>query len=260
MRKQLSSNKKPTIMDILDRLNKVLEFSEQENEREKNTALGILLEVVESTASITDDAKRIKALLLHRHECGFCALTNKFEISYEWGKMENTLHQQSFWKFINPNPNEQRYAEHRMSFIIEMLLRCEKDENGDFVDVSACLQQNPHYLFERCLPIMLDMETDKVPFLQCDIHLDELIDEVLLMPNNLHEISPGMFALWIALRMTFERLWSWYTFLEPDPTDECFAADINGVRDLLSEFITVREEDLVPTGRTLGEYLEEGEG
>ena len=79
-------------MGTLDRLDKALEFYEQENERKKNTALGILHEVVESTASITDDAKRIEALLLHRHECGFCALTNKFEISYEWGKMENTLH------------------------------------------------------------------------------------------------------------------------------------------------------------------------
>ena len=108
---------------------------------------------------------------------------------------------------------------------------------------------------------MLKMEPIKVPFLQCDIHLDELIDETPLVPGKLHEISPGMFALWIALRMTFEHLWSWYTFLEPDPTEECFAADINGVRDLLSKFITVREEDLVPTGRTVGEYLEEkGEG
>ena len=248
-------------MDTLDRIYKILEFSEQENEREKKAALEILFKVVESTASITDDAKRIKALLLHRHECGFCALTNKFEILYEWNKMEDTLHNESYWKFINPNPDDQRYAYHRMNFVIEMLLRCEKDENGDFVDVSTLLQQNPHYLFERCLPIMLDMETDKVPFLQCDnIHLDELIDEVLLMPNNLHEISPGMFALWIALKMTFERLWSWYTFLEPDPTEECFAADINGVRDLLSQFITVRDEDLVLTGRTLGEYLEKGEG
>ena len=244
-------------MDTLDRLNNVLEFCEQGNEREKKAALEILFKVVESTVSIADDAERIRAILMHRHECGFCALTNKLEIAYEWGKMENTLHDESFWKFINPNPDEQRYAEHRMNFIIEMWLRCEKDENGDFVDVSTLLHQNPHYLFERCLPIMLDMETDKVPFLQCDIHLDKLIDEVLLMPNKLHEISPGMFSLWIALKMTFERLWSWYTFLEPAPTEECFAADINGVRDLLSKFITVREEDLVPTGRTFGEYLEE---
>ena len=247
-------------MGTLDRLDKTLEFYEQENERKKNTALGILHEVVESTASITDDAKRIRAILTHRRECSPFALTNKLELAYEWGKMENVLHDESFWKFINPNPDEQRYAEHRMNFIIEMLLRCEKDANGDFVDVSTQLQQNQHYLFERCLPIMLKMEPIKVPFLQCDISFDELMDEMPLVPSKLHEISPGMFALWMALRMTFERLWSWYTFLEPDPTDECFAADINGVRDLLSKFITVREEDLVPTGRTLGEYLEEKEG
>lgn len=244
-------------MDTSYRLYKVLDFTEQENEHKKNTALDILYRVVESTATITDDAKRIKAVLLHRHECGLCALTNKFEIAHEWGKMEDSLHNESFWKFINPNPNDQRYAHHRMNYVIEMLLRCEKGENEGFVDVSTLLQQNPHYLFERCLPIMLDMETDNVPFLQCDIHLGELIDEVLLMPNKLHEISPGMFALWIALKMTFERLWSWYTLQEPDDTENCFAADINGVRDLLSSSITVRKEDLIMTGRTFGEYLEE---
>lgn len=244
-------------MDTSYRLYKVLDFTEQENERKKNTALDILYRVVESTATITDDAKRIKAVLLHRHECGLCALTNKFEIAHEWGKMEDSLHNESFWKFINPNPNDQRYAHHRMNYVIEMLLRCEKGENEGFVDVSTLLQQNPHYLFERCLPIMLDMETDNVPFLQCDIHLVELIDEALLMPNNLHEISPGMFALWIALRMTFERLWSWYTLQEPNSPDNCFAADINGVRDFLLKFITVRKENLVMTDRTFGEYLKE---
>ena len=244
-------------MDTSYRLYKVLEFTEQKNEREKNAALEILHEVVESTASITDDAKRIKAVLLHRHKCGSSALINKFEIAHEWSKMKDKLHDESFWMFINPNPNDQRYAHHRMNYVIEMLLRCEKDENGSFVDVSTLLQQNPHYLFERCLPIMLDMEIDKVPFLQCDIHLGELIDEVLLMPNKLHEISPGMFALWIALKMTFERLWSWYTFQEPDSPENCFAADINCVRDFLLKFIMVRKEDLVMTGRTLGEYLED---
>ena len=129
-------------MGTLDRLDKALEFYEQENERKKNTALGILHEVVESTATITDDAKRIRAILTHRRECSPFALTNKLELVYEWGKMENVLHDESFWKFVNPNPDEQRYAEHRMNFIIEMLLRCEKDANGDFVDVSTQLQQN----------------------------------------------------------------------------------------------------------------------
>jgi len=230
---------------------------QQQTGKDIHWTMKVLNEAVESTASITDDAKRIKAILLHRHECSLFAFINKGEIASAWGKMEYKLQNESFWKFINPNPDEQRYAEHRMNYIIEMLLRCEKDEHGNFVDVSTLLKRSPHYLFEHCLPIMLDMEADKVPFLQCDIHLEELIDEVLLMPNNLHEISPGMFALWIALKMTFERLWSWYIFLESDPTDECFAADINGVRDFLSHCITAKEEDLVTTGRTFGEYLEE---
>lgn len=48
-------------MDTLDRIYKTLEFCEQENEHKNKTALEILLKVVESTASITDDAKRIEA-------------------------------------------------------------------------------------------------------------------------------------------------------------------------------------------------------
>ena len=230
---------------------------QQQTGKDIHWTMKVLNQVVESTASITDDAKRIKAVLLHRHECGPCALTNKLEIAYEWDKMEATLHNESFWKFINPNPDDQLYAEYRMNYIIEMLLRCEKDENGDFVDVSTLLQQNPHYLFERCLHIMLDMEADKVTFLRCDLTLDELMEEELLVPNSPHEISPGMFALWIALRITFERLWSWYTLLEPGPSEACFAEDINGVRDFISHCITAKEEDLIPTGKTFGEYLEE---
>ena len=69
------------MMGTLDRLDKTLEFYEQENERKKNTALGILHEVVESTASITDDAKRIRAILTHRRECSPFALTNKLELA-----------------------------------------------------------------------------------------------------------------------------------------------------------------------------------
>jgi hypothetical protein len=229
----------------------------QNNEKSLRQAVEILNEVVASTAHIKDDAKRIKDILLHRHKCIPYALINKCEIVGQWNKMEQMLHIEAFWTFINPKPDDPRYAQHRMNYVIEMLLRCEKDATGSFVDVDARLQQNPHYLFERCVPIMLDMEAEKVPFLQCDLTLDELMEEELLMPVCLHEISPGMFALWMAVKMMFERMWSWYTHMELDYKEECFEADANGVRDLLSQFIEAKEEDLVPTGKTLWDYLKE---
>ena len=220
-------------------------------------AVEILNEVVANTAHIEDDARRIKHILLHRHQCSLDVLINKCEIVSQWNKMEQMLHIEAFWTFINPKPDDPRYAQHRMNYVIEMLLRCEKDATGSFVDVDARLQQNPHYLFERCLPIMLDMEAEKVPFLQCDLTLDELMEEELLMPVCLHEISPGMFALWMAVNRMFERMWSWFTYMELDYTAECFEADVHGVRDLLSQFIEAHEDDLIPTGKTLGDYLGE---
>lgn len=229
----------------------------QNNEKSLRQAVEILNEVVASTAHIEDDARRIKHILLHRHQCIPYALINKCEIVCQWNKMEQMLHIEAFWTFINPKPDDPRYAQHRMNYVIEMLLRCEKNATGSFVDVDARLQQNPHYLFERCVPIMLDMEAEKVPFLQCDLTLDELMEEELLMPVCLHEISPGMFALWMAVKMMFERMWSWFTFIVLDYKEECFEADVHGVRDLLSQFIEAQEEDLVSTGKTLGDYLEE---
>ena len=229
----------------------------QNNEESLLWTVKILNEVVASTAHIEDDAKRIKDILLHRHKCSSYALTNKCEMDSHWRRMEKMLHIEAFWTFINPKPDDPRYAQHRMNYVIEMLLRCEKNATGAFVDVDARLQRDPHYLFERCLPIMLDMKADKVPFLQCDLTLDELMEEELLMPVCLHEISPGMFALWIAVNRMFERMWSWFTYMVLDYTEDCFAADVHGVRDLLSQFIEAKEGDLVPTGKTLGECLGE---
>ena len=231
--------------------------TQPQNSENLRQAVEVLNEVVANTAHIEDDARRIQYILLHRHKCSLDALTNKCEMDSKWRRMEKMLHIEAFWTFINPKPDNPRYAQHRMNYVIEMLLRCEKNATGAFVDVDARLQQNPHYLFERCLPIMLDMKVDKVPFLRCDLTLDELMEEELLMPVCPHEISPGMFALWLAVKMMFERMWSWYTYTELSYTEECFEADVHGVRDLLSQFIEAKEEDLVPTGKTLGDYLKE---
>ena len=89
-------------------------------------AVEILNEVVANTAHIEDDAKRIKDILLHRHKCIPYALINKCEIVSQWNKMEQMLHIEAFWTFINPKPDDPRYARHRMNYVIELLLRCER--------------------------------------------------------------------------------------------------------------------------------------
>ena len=234
---------------------------QQQTGKDIHWTMKVLNQVVESTASITDDAERIKAILLHRYHCSHFAFMNKHYISKEWESMEKKLYMNAFWTYINPNPNDQRYANNRMNFVIEMLLRLETDETGNFLDVSTLLQQTPHYLFERCLPILLDTKTDRVPFLKCDYSLKELIENEFACPVAFHEITPGMMALWIAVKLIFERLWSKFIVLVMDYAIDCREVDINGMRDFISHCITAKEDDLVSTGKTLGEYLEEeGEG
>jgi hypothetical protein len=222
----------------------------------------ILNEVVASTADITNDVERIKAILLHENRCGSTALIYKNIIADEWNSMEDELQIEAFWTFINPNPDAPRYEFSRMSFLFEMLLRCEKDEDGAFVNMSAQLSRNNHYLFERCLSIMMDQEIKAIPFLRCDTPLDELINEEFGLPFAPDEITRGMFALWFAVKSMFRRMWAWYSFLVLDNPTDCFTTETgesgtNIVRDLFASMIEANEDELIPTGRTLKDNLDE---
>ena len=153
--------------------------------------IDIMNEVVASAADLTNDLKLIKALLLHQNNCSRTALLYKQKIAEEWIRMEERLLLESFWTFVNPNPDAPRYEFSRMAFVIEMLLRCEKEEDGDYVNVSARMSQNKHYLFERCLSIMMDQEIKAVPFLRCDTPLDKLIKEEFGPPPSPQTKSPA---------------------------------------------------------------------
>lgn len=223
--------------------------------------MDILDETKSSAVDFTNDLKLIKALLLHENNCSCTALVYKQKIADEWNCMEGKLQFEAFWTFINPNPDAPRYEFSRMGFVFEMLLRCEKDEYGNFVDVGAQLSRNKHYLSERCLSAMMDPETKEVPFLQCDKSLSELINEEFGLPVVPKEITCGMFALWFAVKVVFGRLWSWFCFGVLDNPQNCFTtetgeAGCNVLRDFLTVMVETDEEELIPTGRTLGDYLD----
>ena len=223
--------------------------------------MDILDETKSSAADFTNDLKLIKALLLHENNCSRTALVYKQKIADEWDYMEGKLQIEAFWTFINPNPDAPRYEFSRMGFVFEMLLRCEKDEYGNFVDVGAQLSRNKHYLSERCLSAMMEPETKEVPFLQCDKSLSELINEEFGLPVVHKEITCGMFALWFAVKVVFGRLWSWFCFGVLDNPQNCFTtetgeAGCNVLRDFLTVMVETDEEELIPTGRTLGDYLD----
>lgn len=200
----------------------------------KNTS-EILKEVFDDTVSISDDTERIKAIILNeRYVSASDALRIKYRIAAEWDRIEKALHYESFWTFINPNPNCPRYSTNRMNFIFEILLQCEKDENGEFIDINEKIKENPHYIFERCLPILQDevtavelMEnTAKIPFIHCDKSLIELLTQKELggLYCN-HELSGGMLNLWIAVELLFQRLWDLFSSTILSQPQECIVKE-----------------------------------
>ena len=50
----------------------------------------------------------------------------QLEMAGEWDRMEQTLHDNSFWYFINPEPEpeDERFNCTRIDFLLEMILRC----------------------------------------------------------------------------------------------------------------------------------------
>lgn len=209
----------------------------------------ILNEVVASTADITNDVERIKAILLHENQCGSTALIYKNKIADEWDDVERRLRYDAFWTYINPNPDAPRYWFSRMTFVFDMLLRCEKEENGEYVDLDARMSRNKHYLFDRCLSVMMNPEIKTLPFLPWDITLSNVMKEKYPIPVAVHEISHGMMMLWYAAKSLFEQMWHlFYCFVINEPM-KCITTEFgdegeSSMRVLLSLLIEDAEEDL----------------
>ena len=76
------------------------------------------------------NAELVKALLLK--DDNFYGLNSdalrlkQLEMAGEWDRMEQTLHDNSFWYFINPEPEpeDERFNCTRIDFLLEMILRC----------------------------------------------------------------------------------------------------------------------------------------
>lgn len=75
------------------------------------------------------NAELVKALLLkddNFNGMNADALRLKqLEMAGEWDRMEQTLHDNSFWYFINPEPEDARFNCTRIDFLLEMILRCD---------------------------------------------------------------------------------------------------------------------------------------
>ena len=98
------------------------------------------------------NAELVKALLLK--DDNFNGLNSdalrlkQLEMAGEWDRMEQTLHNNSFWYFINPEPEDARFNCTRIEFLLEMVLRCEKNDKNEFsYDIQNELKQNDYFIF-----------------------------------------------------------------------------------------------------------------
>lgn len=72
----------------------------------------------------------------------------QLEMAGEWDRIEQTLHDNSFWFFINPEPEDARFNCTRIDFLLEMILRCEKNDKKEFkYDIENELKQNDYFIF-----------------------------------------------------------------------------------------------------------------
>ena len=87
-----------------------------------------------------DDAELIKALLLLKLEPNS---EHRHKIAAEWDECEQQLQDDSFWHFINPLPDANRYLSTRMNFLIEISCRVKYNEEETWNGV----QNDPYSIF-----------------------------------------------------------------------------------------------------------------
>ena len=98
------------------------------------------------------NAELVKALLLKDNN--FVGLDKnalklkQLEMAGEWDRMEQTFHDDSFWYFINPEPENARFNCTRIDFLLELILRCAKSDKGCFLfNVDSKLDRNDYFIF-----------------------------------------------------------------------------------------------------------------
>lgn len=95
------------------------------------------------------NAELVKALLLkddNFEDLDDNALYLKqLEMAGEWDRMEQVFHDNSFWFFINPEPEDARFNCTRIDFLLELILRRENTTN----DFDYNLKQNDYLIFSK---------------------------------------------------------------------------------------------------------------
>ena len=147
------------------------------------------------------------------------------EIASEWDFMEQTLQNDNFWYFINPDAENIRYAASRIDFIIELLLRLrqkeekQKEDNFDLEEI----KRNPSYLFEK-------IESEKEKPLKT----------------------------WIDIRDIFRRISSWYEDRDMYHLIGYFVNRKGSPEDRTSHLVDLIDQQQKKTSSEFKEYLRQG--
>ena len=95
------------------------------------------------------NAELVKALLLKDDNFEYlddnALYLKQLEMAGEWDRMEQVFHDNSFWYFINPEPEDARFNCTRIDFLLELILRCENITN----DFDSHLKQNDYLIFSK---------------------------------------------------------------------------------------------------------------
>lgn len=119
--KNIDNTKWEDLHDKLKNSCKVIWYETQDNAYE-------VFKRLNSGKISLSNAELVKALLLKDNNfIGMNADASRLkqlEMAGEWDRMEQTLHDNSFWYFINPEPEDSRFSCTRIDFLLEMILRC----------------------------------------------------------------------------------------------------------------------------------------
>lgn len=136
---------KPDFVDKLKDSCKVIWYETKDNAYE-------VFKRLNSGKISLSNAELVKALLLK--DDNFTGMNadamrlKQLEMAGEWDRMEQTLHDNSFWYFINPQPEDARFECTRIDFLLEMILRSKKNDKKEYkYDIEKELRLNDYFIF-----------------------------------------------------------------------------------------------------------------
>ena len=109
------------------------------------------------------NAELVKALLLQEsrfHEIGGSAKLQQLEIAGEWDRIEQALHNDEFWYFINPEPESPRFNATRIDFLFEVVLRKGFPGQEEVKDYVGEIRKNPYFGFAQFAAVCKRNPTD----------------------------------------------------------------------------------------------------